>query len=184
MKGAHRLRRVPREAPDGRAAPLTDSAARSRRCTIEASKPWSRWPDGTLLAIAEGVRTPGGDLAAWLIEDDPHRPSRLCVGRRLCADRRGSPGRHHLCPRAAVLPARRSRGARRRAGCGGGQARRPSGRPRARRPAPAGGQRELRGHRGAPRARWRGAALPAGGRQLHRAAAQPDPAVLGASHAR
>ena len=67
---------------------------------------------GALLAIAEGVRTPSGDLAAWLIEDDRDRVAQLCAGRRLCADRRRSAGRHDLCPRAAACPARRPRRAR------------------------------------------------------------------------
>jgi hypothetical protein len=68
-EGAHRLRRVPRGAPDGSAAPLTTPPALSEvhNRGIEALV---ALPDGTLLAIAEGVRTPGGDLAAWLIEDD------------------------------------------------------------------------------------------------------------------
>lgn len=68
-EGAHRLRRVPLEAPASRATPLPTPPALSEPHNrgIEALVALD---DGALLAIAEGVRTPSGDLAAWLIEDD------------------------------------------------------------------------------------------------------------------
>jgi hypothetical protein len=72
-EGAHRLRRVPRDAPASRAAPLPTPPG--------LSEPHNRGMEalvalqgGALLAIAEGVRTPGGDLAAWVIEDDRALP--------------------------------------------------------------------------------------------------------------
>jgi hypothetical protein len=68
-EGAHRLRRVPRASPAAPATALPTPA--------ELIEPHNRGieallalEDGALLAIAEGVRTPRGDLAAWLIEGD------------------------------------------------------------------------------------------------------------------
>lgn len=68
-EGAHRLRRVLRAAPANRATPLPTPP--------DLSEPHNRGietlvalEDGALLAIAEGVRTPSGDLAAWLMEED------------------------------------------------------------------------------------------------------------------
>ena len=68
-EGAHRLRRVPLDAPAGAAAALPTPGQLSERHNrgIEALVALD---DGALLAIAEGVRTPSGDLAAWLIEGD------------------------------------------------------------------------------------------------------------------
>lgn len=68
-EGTHRLRRVPLDAPASRAAPLPTppGLGEAHNRGMEALV---ALPDGALLAIAEGVRTPGGDLAAWLIEDD------------------------------------------------------------------------------------------------------------------
>ncbi|MGH6904802.1 MAG: esterase-like activity of phytase family protein [Geminicoccaceae bacterium] len=67
-EGAHRLRRVPRAAPDAAAVPLPTPT--------ELAEPHNRGIEalvglegGALLAIAEGVRRPSGDLAAWLIQD-------------------------------------------------------------------------------------------------------------------
>ncbi|HEX2477645.1 MAG TPA: esterase-like activity of phytase family protein [Geminicoccaceae bacterium] len=73
FEGAHRLRRVPRAAPESRAAPLPTPPGLSEPHNrgIEALVALD---DGTLLAIAEGVRTPGGDLAAWVIDDDRALP--------------------------------------------------------------------------------------------------------------
>ena len=68
-EGSHRLRRVPRARPDAAATAVptpTELAAPHNR-GIEALVGLG---DGALLAIAEGVRRPGGDLAAWLIDGD------------------------------------------------------------------------------------------------------------------
>jgi hypothetical protein len=68
-EGAHRLRRVPHAAP---AAPATAVPA-----PAELTEPHNHGiealvalEDGALLTIAEGVRTPSGDMATWLIEGD------------------------------------------------------------------------------------------------------------------
>jgi hypothetical protein len=68
-EGAHRLRRVPLEAPARPAAalPTPPDLGEPHNEGIEALVALD---NGALLAIAEGVRTPTGDLAAWLIEDD------------------------------------------------------------------------------------------------------------------
>jgi hypothetical protein len=68
-EGAHRLRRVPLAAPANPAAALPTPAALAEphNLGIEAL---AALENGALLAIAEGVRTPAGDLAAWLIEGD------------------------------------------------------------------------------------------------------------------
>jgi hypothetical protein len=68
-EGAHRLRRVPRDAPDAPALALPTPAelTEAHNHGIEALVGLN---DGALLAIAEGVRTVRGDLAAWLIEGD------------------------------------------------------------------------------------------------------------------
>ena len=68
-EGAHRLRRVPRAAPASPATALPTPAplAEPHNFGMEALVALA---DGALLAIAEGVRTPSGDLAAWLIEGD------------------------------------------------------------------------------------------------------------------
>ena len=68
-EGAHRLRRVPRDAPASPAAALPTPAQLTtpHNFGIEALVALE---DGALLAIAEGVRTPIGDRAAWLIEGD------------------------------------------------------------------------------------------------------------------
>jgi hypothetical protein len=68
-EGAHRLRRVLLEAPELRAAALPTPAplAEPHNVGIEALVALA---DGALLAIAEGVRSPSGDHAAWLIEGD------------------------------------------------------------------------------------------------------------------
>ena len=68
-EGAHRLRRVALAAPDGPAAALTTPPGLSEPHNrgLEALVALS---NRALLAIAEGVRTPDGDLAAWLIEGD------------------------------------------------------------------------------------------------------------------
>jgi Esterase-like activity of phytase len=127
-EGAHRLRRVPLDFPASPAAPLPTPPGleEAHNRGIEALV---ALPDGALLAIAEGVRTPGGDLAAWLIAEDRTAPLAYAPAPRLCADRHGSPGRHHLRPRATIFPARRSRRARRCAGYGRRQTRGPSRRP-------------------------------------------------------
>jgi hypothetical protein len=67
-EGAHRLRRVPRAAPDAGAAalPTPPELAALHNRGIEALVGLE---GGALLAIAEGVRRPSGDLAAWLIQD-------------------------------------------------------------------------------------------------------------------
>jgi hypothetical protein len=67
-EGAHRLRRVPRAAPDAGAAalPTPSELAELHNRGIEALVGLE---DGALLAIAEGVRRPSGDRAAWLIRD-------------------------------------------------------------------------------------------------------------------
>jgi hypothetical protein len=72
-EGAHRLRRVPRDAPASSAAALPTPAPleESHNLGIEALVALD---DGALLAIAEGVRTPSGELAAWLIEGDQVAP--------------------------------------------------------------------------------------------------------------
>ena len=68
-EGAHRLRRVPRDAPASQAAalPTPQGLSEPHNRGIEALVALD---DGALLAVAEGVRTPSGDLAAWLIDDD------------------------------------------------------------------------------------------------------------------
>jgi hypothetical protein len=68
-EGAHRLRRVPLEAPECPAVALPTPAplAEAHNVGMEAL---AALADGGLLAIAEGVRTPSGDHAAWLIEGD------------------------------------------------------------------------------------------------------------------
>ena len=68
-EGAHRLRRVPLSAPGPPAAvvPTPPQLAEPHNFGIEALVALE---DGALLAIAEGVRTTSGDLAAWLIEGD------------------------------------------------------------------------------------------------------------------
>lgn len=67
-EGSHRLRRVPLAAPDAAAAvlPTPPELVEPHNHGIEALVGLD---DGALLAIAEGVRRPGGDLAAWLIRD-------------------------------------------------------------------------------------------------------------------
>jgi hypothetical protein len=72
-EGAHRLRRVPRETLVSGAAPLPVPAAlsKSHNRGIEALVGLN---GGALLAIAEGVRTPSGDRAAWLIDHDRTAP--------------------------------------------------------------------------------------------------------------
>jgi hypothetical protein len=67
-EGTHRLRGVPRAAPDVAAAPLPTPSelAAPHNHGIEALLGLE---DGALLAIAEGVRRPSGDRAAWLIQD-------------------------------------------------------------------------------------------------------------------
>ena len=68
-EGAHRLRRVPLAAPSSPAAalPTPPQLSEPHNVGIEALVGLE---GGALLAIAEGVRTPSGDLAAWLIEGD------------------------------------------------------------------------------------------------------------------
>jgi hypothetical protein len=68
-EGAHRLRRVPRAAPAAPASALPTPAelAEPHNHGIETLVALEA---GALLAIAEGVHTPRGDLAAWLIEGD------------------------------------------------------------------------------------------------------------------
>jgi hypothetical protein len=68
-EGAHRLRRLPLDAPERPAAALATPAplAEPHNVGIEALVAMA---DGALLAIAEGVRSPSGDHAAWLIEGD------------------------------------------------------------------------------------------------------------------
>jgi hypothetical protein len=68
-EGAHRLRRVPLAVPDSRPEPLSTPPGLSgpHNQGLEALVALD---DGTLLAIAEGVRTSTGDLATWLIEGD------------------------------------------------------------------------------------------------------------------
>jgi hypothetical protein len=68
-EGAHRLRRVPLTAPDGRAAGLATPPGLSRPHN-QGLEALVALDDGALLAIAEDVRTSTGDLAAWLIEGD------------------------------------------------------------------------------------------------------------------
>ncbi|HLT03199.1 MAG TPA: esterase-like activity of phytase family protein, partial [Geminicoccaceae bacterium] len=60
-EGAHRLRRVPREAPDRRAAalPVPPALSEPHNRGIEALVALD---NGALLALAEGVRAPSGDL--------------------------------------------------------------------------------------------------------------------------
>lgn len=72
-EGAHRLRRVPRDAPAGQAAvlPTPPGLEEAHNRGMEALVALQ---GGALLAIAEGVRTPGGDLAAWVIEHDRALP--------------------------------------------------------------------------------------------------------------
>jgi hypothetical protein len=67
-EGAHRLRRVPLGAPDAAAAalPTPPDLVEPHNRGIEALVGLD---DGALLAIAEGVRGPSGDRAAWLIQD-------------------------------------------------------------------------------------------------------------------
>jgi hypothetical protein len=68
-EGAHRLRRVPRAAPAAPATALPTPAklAKPHNHGIEALVALKH---GGFLTIAEGMRTPHGDLAAWLIEGD------------------------------------------------------------------------------------------------------------------
>jgi hypothetical protein len=68
-EGAHRLRWVPRDAPASHAAALPTPAplAEPHNFGMEALVALE---GGAVLAIAEGVRTARGDLAAWLIEGD------------------------------------------------------------------------------------------------------------------
>jgi hypothetical protein len=68
-EGAHRLRRVPLAAPSSAAAALSTPPQLSEphNVGIEALVGLE---GGALLAISEGVRTPSGDRAAWLIEGD------------------------------------------------------------------------------------------------------------------
>jgi hypothetical protein len=68
-EGAHRLRRVPLAAPSSPAAalPTPPQLSEPHNVGIEALVGLA---GGALLAIAEGVRTPSGDRAAWLIEGD------------------------------------------------------------------------------------------------------------------
>jgi hypothetical protein len=72
-EGAHRLRRVSSAAPTAGAialpAPPELAAAHNRG--IEAL---ATLADDTLLALAEGVRRPSGDLAAWLLRDQDIAP--------------------------------------------------------------------------------------------------------------
>jgi hypothetical protein len=72
-EGQHRLRRVPRTAPEtaATAVPVPPELAEPHNHGIEALVGLE---DGALLAIAEGVRRPSGDLAAWLIENDRIAP--------------------------------------------------------------------------------------------------------------
>jgi hypothetical protein len=72
-EGAHRLRRVPLSAPSSPAAklPTPPRLSEPHNVGIEALVGLE---DGALLAIAEGVRTPSFDLAAWLIEGDRVAP--------------------------------------------------------------------------------------------------------------
>lgn len=67
-EGRHRLRRVPRAAPDTAAAslPRPPELAEPHNHGIEALVGLG---DSALLAISEGVRRPDGDLAAWLVEN-------------------------------------------------------------------------------------------------------------------
>jgi hypothetical protein len=67
-EGAHRLRRVPLGAPEAAAAalPTPPELAEPHNHGIEALVGLDH---GAVLAIAEGVRQSGGDLAAWLIRD-------------------------------------------------------------------------------------------------------------------
>jgi hypothetical protein len=67
-EGSHRLRRVPRAAPDAAASPLPapSELGAPHNHGIEALVGLEA---GALLAIAEGVRRPSGDRAAWLIRD-------------------------------------------------------------------------------------------------------------------
>jgi hypothetical protein len=68
-EGAHRLRRVPLAALSGPAValPTPPQLSEPHNVGIEALVDLK---GGALLAIAEGLRTPGGDRAAWLIEGD------------------------------------------------------------------------------------------------------------------
>jgi hypothetical protein len=68
-EGAHRIRLVPRDAPAAPAAalPVPAPLTKPHNQGVEALVALQ---GGTLLAIAEGVRTSGGDRAAWLIEGD------------------------------------------------------------------------------------------------------------------
>jgi hypothetical protein len=68
-EGAHRLRRVPLNAPARPAAvlPTPPQLSEPHNVGVESLVALG---NGALLAIAEGVRTPTGDLAAWLIEGD------------------------------------------------------------------------------------------------------------------
>lgn len=67
-EGTHRLRLLPRAGPAAAAIPLPTPTelAEPHNHGIEALVGLE---DGALLAIAEGVRRPSGDLAAWLIQD-------------------------------------------------------------------------------------------------------------------
>jgi hypothetical protein len=68
-EGAHRLRRVPLAAPSSPAAalPTPPELSEPHNVGIEALVGLA---GGALLAISEGVRSPSGDRAAWLIEGD------------------------------------------------------------------------------------------------------------------
>ena len=114
-EGRHRLRRVPRSAPEAAATavPTPPELAEPHNRGIEALVGLE---DGALLAIAEGVRRPSGDLAAWLIQDDRIAALGLCAGGRLRADRRRPAGRYGLRPGAPPV-ARAGCGARGRPGC-------------------------------------------------------------------
>jgi hypothetical protein len=68
-EGVHRLRRVPLAAPSSPAAPLPTPPQLSEPHN-EGLEALVALDAGALLAIAEGLRTSTGDLAAWLIEGD------------------------------------------------------------------------------------------------------------------
>jgi hypothetical protein len=72
-EGAHRLRRVPLAAP-GMAATALPTPAELAEPHNQGIEALVGLEDGGLLAIAEGVRRPSGDLATWLIEGDGIAP--------------------------------------------------------------------------------------------------------------